>query len=370
MTQRPRTGSRQARQPRMARRRVASGLTRARPWTTQNDYSLSGFSGATTCSRVPSSPLFSGGPLLLVVFEPRLHEPVEFLELLFGVGFGRAVFQPTEHTIFDQVAGYVGMVGMEAFHRLLDRKPFPVGPDDLALLGVDLGVVQLAEDQVERLDRVLSRGRVHPVEKALDEGVVLERVFVLAGGFCAPLAHLMRIAPPAPGSPWIHRRSREIQHCYDESQGNDSAHRNNNESVRCRCGRSGGMRSGCCVRRSPACEPSCGSPPPWQVSRCGRSCSALPPSCGRSPSIRAATIRSSIPSTAPQSSSNSSQRCGPSWCCACSPRCCASTAGASWSATALRSRSAAARCRRSSYCISNPTRTPSPSTSWDTRCRP
>jgi hypothetical protein len=77
--------------------------------------------------------------------------------------------------IFDQVAGYVGM---EAFRRPLDRKPFPVDPDDLALLGVDVGVVQLAEDEVERFDRALSPGRVRPVEKALDEGVVLERVFV------------------------------------------------------------------------------------------------------------------------------------------------------------------------------------------------
>ena len=58
---------------------------------------------ANPSSRVPSSPLFFGGPVLaLVVFEPRLHEPVELLELLFGVGFGRAVFQPTEHMIFDQ----------------------------------------------------------------------------------------------------------------------------------------------------------------------------------------------------------------------------------------------------------------------------
>src|SRR5271166_4762632 len=80
-------------------------------------------------------------------------------------------------------------------------------------------------------------------------------------------------------------------------------------------------------------------------------------------------MRSSITSTAPPSSSTGSQRCGPSWCCACSPRSCASTAGTSWSATASRSPSAAARCRRSSSCISSPTQTPSQNTSWDTRCR-
>ena len=51
------------------------------------------------------------------------------------------------------------------------------------------------------------------------------------------------------------------------------------------------------------------------------------------------------------------------------PRRRASTAGASWSATASRSPSAAARCRRSSSCISSPKQIPSPNSSWGTRCR-
>src|SRR5271166_5405846 len=52
--------------------------------------------------RVPSSRLlFARRSLALVVFEPRLHELVEFLHLFVGVGFWRAVFQPTEHVSFD-----------------------------------------------------------------------------------------------------------------------------------------------------------------------------------------------------------------------------------------------------------------------------
>ena len=52
--------------------------------------------------RVPSSRLLSAGrSRALVVFEPRLHELVEFLHLFVGVGFWRAVFQPTEHVSFD-----------------------------------------------------------------------------------------------------------------------------------------------------------------------------------------------------------------------------------------------------------------------------
>src|SRR4029077_16655384 len=48
---------------------------------------------------------------------------------------------------------------------------------------------QCVEHQIERLDRLLSLGCVHPFEKAVDDGVVLE------GGFRAPLAHRMKIAP-------------------------------------------------------------------------------------------------------------------------------------------------------------------------------
>ena len=81
------------------------------------------------------------------------------------------------------------MPGMDALHRLLDRQPFPVVPDDLAPPGVDAGIFHSVEDQIERLDRLLSLGRVHPFEKAVDEGAVLE------GMFRAPLAHRMRIAP-------------------------------------------------------------------------------------------------------------------------------------------------------------------------------
>ena len=49
---------------------------------------------------------------------------------------------------------------------------------------------------------------------------------------------------------------------------------------------------------------------------------------------------------------------------------CASTAGVSWSVTASRSPSAAAKCPRSSSYISSPRPTPSPNISWDTRSRP
>jgi hypothetical protein len=46
----PRMRSGQARQPRPARRRAASGLTRAQPWTNRKNQTLSDYSGATTAA--------------------------------------------------------------------------------------------------------------------------------------------------------------------------------------------------------------------------------------------------------------------------------------------------------------------------------
>src|ERR1700721_1188941 len=59
---------------------------------------------------------------------------------------------------------------------------------------------QCAEHQIECLDRLLSPGCVHPFEKTVDEGVVLE------GVFRAPLAHWMRIAPLAAAVATAHKR--------------------------------------------------------------------------------------------------------------------------------------------------------------------
>ena len=82
------------------------------------------------------------------------------------------------------------MAGMDAFRRLLDRQPLPVVPDDLALPGVDAGIFQSVENQIVRLDGLLSLGRVHPFEEVVEERAVLD------GMFRVPLAHRMRIAPP------------------------------------------------------------------------------------------------------------------------------------------------------------------------------
>ena len=60
---------------------------------------------------------------------------------------------------------------------------FPSAQTIFALPGVDAGMFQCAEHQIECLDRLLFLGCVHPFETAVDEGVVLK------GVFRAPLAH-------------------------------------------------------------------------------------------------------------------------------------------------------------------------------------
>ena len=143
-------------------------------------------------SRVPSSRLPPGSPQpALGLVEPRFDQPVEFLEFALAAGVRHAAFQPTQHVSLDQLASHARVPRVDARHRLLDRQPCPVGPDDHALPGVNAGMCQCIKHQIRHLDRLLSLRRIHPIEKALDGGIVLEWV-------CrAPLAHGIRITPPA-----------------------------------------------------------------------------------------------------------------------------------------------------------------------------
>ena len=49
-----------------------------------------------------------------MIIEPRLDEPVEFLELVFGAGFWRTVFEPAQHVSFDQIARHTRMFSVDA----------------------------------------------------------------------------------------------------------------------------------------------------------------------------------------------------------------------------------------------------------------
>ena len=56
-----------------------------------------------------------------MVANPRPDEPVEFVELAFGVGLRHAVLEPTAQVSFDQFAGHIGMLGMDALRRRVER---------------------------------------------------------------------------------------------------------------------------------------------------------------------------------------------------------------------------------------------------------
>ena len=65
--------------------------------------------------RVRTSRSFFGSPCLsLTVANPRPHQPVEFVDLAFGTGFRHAVLEPTAQGNFNQLAGPVRMLGMDA----------------------------------------------------------------------------------------------------------------------------------------------------------------------------------------------------------------------------------------------------------------
>lgn len=86
--------------------------------------------------------------------------------------------------------------GRKTLRGRLDRRPFPVAPNDGARPGVGIGTVRRSDVCIERFDRALSLGRVRPVGKDVDEGVALEGAFVPAGRFGALLARPMKIALP------------------------------------------------------------------------------------------------------------------------------------------------------------------------------
>ena len=92
----PRWRSGQDRKPRIARGHAVPALTRALPWTTPNNYSLSGYSGATTCS-------FSCSPLRTLLIcrrgraigdKPLGRPTFKMRNVLLSALFAAALFVP------------------------------------------------------------------------------------------------------------------------------------------------------------------------------------------------------------------------------------------------------------------------------------
>ena len=176
-------------------RMVAAGERNTHEWTPAKDEMLDAFdrAGGTAAVMEPEEGGFIVGPknlaLGLAAFELAWVDGGAATASLAGF---LALSPIHERGTPEQVTRYKTLSSPPQPGE--DRKPWRGAfalTEPIPNVGVDAGMFQCGEHQIECLDRLLSLGCVHPVEKALDDGVVLERVYR------APLAHRIRIAPPA-----------------------------------------------------------------------------------------------------------------------------------------------------------------------------
>src|SRR5271163_458544 len=83
--------------------------------------------------------------------------------------------------------GEVRVLFLDALNGLLQIEPFCVWPDQFALLGVELRVLQQVPEDVADLDGFLAIWRVHPLEEPIEERVIREDTVLRL--FPALLAH-------------------------------------------------------------------------------------------------------------------------------------------------------------------------------------
>ena len=78
-----------------------------------------------------------------MVGNPSLRESVKLVLLCLGVIFWCvAHVNPVDQKLLDLVAGEVRILFMDALNGLLKIEPVGIRPDELALLGVELHVLQ------------------------------------------------------------------------------------------------------------------------------------------------------------------------------------------------------------------------------------
>jgi hypothetical protein len=123
-----------------------------------------------------------------MVGDPSLCEAVKLVELRLGIVFRIvAHINPVKYELFDLVVGKVQVQFMDALNGLLKIEPFCVRPDQLALLGVELHVLQQIPEDIVYLYALLALTRTHPLKESVDEGVIREDAVLRL--FPALLAH-------------------------------------------------------------------------------------------------------------------------------------------------------------------------------------
>jgi hypothetical protein len=122
-----------------------------------------------------------------MVGDPSFCEAVELVELRLGIVFRIVAVDPVKQELLDLVAGKVRVFCLDALNGLLQIEPFCVWPDQFALLGVELRVLQQVPEDVADRDGFLALWRVHPLEEPIEDRVVREDAVLRL--FPALLAH-------------------------------------------------------------------------------------------------------------------------------------------------------------------------------------
>jgi hypothetical protein len=123
-----------------------------------------------------------------MVGDPSLCEAVKLVKLRLGIIFRIvAHINPVKYELLDLVVGKVRVQFMDALNGLLKIEPFCVRPDQLALLGVELHVLQQIPEDIVYLYALLALTRTHPLKETVDEGVIREDAVLRL--FPALLAH-------------------------------------------------------------------------------------------------------------------------------------------------------------------------------------
>jgi hypothetical protein len=123
-----------------------------------------------------------------MVGDPSLCEAVKLVELRLGIVFRIvAHINPVKYELLDLVVGKARVQFMDALNGLLKIEPFCVRPDQLALLGVELHVLQQIPEDIVYLYALLALTRTYPLKESVDEGVIREDAVLRL--FPALLAH-------------------------------------------------------------------------------------------------------------------------------------------------------------------------------------
>src|SRR5215471_4891303 len=133
----------------------------------------------TPSFKLESDEFFAGRVSLsrpsCVISDPLKAELFKLFQLLLGAVVRTvAAFNPIQQVSFDLLDTEVRTLLLDVFDRLLKSELSRISPDQPALLGVDVNVRHQVQERIQHLRCSLALGRVHPLEKSIEERIVIE----------------------------------------------------------------------------------------------------------------------------------------------------------------------------------------------------